>query len=150
VKTSPAFADHCLDLFAGLGPVVARAMFGGFGFYVGPAMFAIGDAEEWKVWLKVDDSTRARFEEAGGLPFTYVSKGRRSTTLSFVTPPDAAMEEAEAMLPWALLALEAAERAAAQRNAKRARAPKARAKPAAKAKTAAKPRAASRSRPTRR
>jgi len=144
MKTSPAFAERCLDLFAGLGPVVARAMFGGFGFYVGPAMFAIGDAEEWQVWLKVDDATRARFEEAGGVPFTYVSKGGRTTTMSFVTPPDAALEDGEAMLPWARLALEAAERAAAQRSAKR--------RPAAALATpkGARPRAAPRRRPTRR
>ena len=132
MKTSTAFAEHCLDLFAGLGPVVARSMFGGYGFYVGPAMFAIGDAEEWKVWLKVDDATRARFEEAGGVPFTYASKGGRTTTLGFLTPPDAAMEEAEAMLPWARLALEAAERAAARRAAKRRPAPAARTRPSAK------------------
>lgn len=135
MKTSTAFAGHCLDLFAGLGPVVARSMFGGYGFYVGPAMFAIGDAEEWKVWLKVDDATRARFEEAGGVPFNYASKGGRTTTLGFLTPPDAAMEEAEAMLPWARLALEAAERAAARRAAKR------RSAPAARTKRPAKPRA---------
>jgi len=129
MQTSPAFAGHCLDLFSGLGPVVARAMFGGFGFYVGPAMFAIGDAEEWKVWLKVDDATRGRFEAAGGVPFTYVSKGRKSTTMSFVTPPEGAMEDAEEMLPWARLALEAAERAAAKRRPKPKPKSKARPKP---------------------
>ena len=145
MKTSPAFAERCLDLFAGLGPVVARAMFGGFGFYVGPAMFAIGDAEEWQVWLKVDDATRARFEEAGGVPFTYVSRGGRETTMSFVTPPDAALEDGEAMLPWAQLALEAAERAVAKRR------PKARPKPSdAAEKPKPKARAAPRRRPTRR
>jgi DNA transformation protein len=121
---NPAFADHCLDLFSGIGPAVARAMFGGYGFYVGRAMFAIGDAEEWRVWLKVDEMTRARFEEAGGEPFTYSGKGGRTTTLSFVTPPDAAMEDADEMLAWAQLALEAAERAVARRSPKRASAPK--------------------------
>ena len=111
-------------------------MFGGFGFYRGSAMFAIGDAEEWKVWLKVDEETRARFGEEGGEPFTYSSKGGRTTTLSFVTPPDAAMEDADGMLAWARLALEAAERALARRNAKRAASPKSRAKPAEKKRAA--------------
>ncbi|OFX25088.1 MAG: hypothetical protein A2V77_05785 [Anaeromyxobacter sp. RBG_16_69_14] len=124
MKTAPSFADHCLDVFSGLGPVVARAMFGGYGFYLGRAMFAIGDAEEWRIWLKVDEHTRVRFEKAGGEPFTYSSKGGRTTTLSFVAPPDSAMEDADAMLAWARLALEAAERALAKRSAKRAASPK--------------------------
>lgn len=63
-------------------------------------MFAIGDAEAWRLWLKVDEETRARFEEAGGEPFTYASKGRM-TTLSFFTPPAATMEDPDTMLSWA-------------------------------------------------
>jgi len=55
--------------------------------------------------------------------------------MSFFTPPDDALEEAEAMLPWATLALEAAERAAAKRKPrgapKRAGAAKGRRKKAA-------------------
>jgi DNA transformation protein len=141
MKTSPAFTDHCLDLFSGLGPVVARPMFGGHGFYLGRAMFAIGDAEEWRVWLKVDEQTHARFEDAGGEPFTYSSKRGRTTTLSFFTPPDAAMEDADAMLAWARLALEAAERALAKRSAKRAPAsPKPEGKPDAKRRAKLQPR----------
>jgi DNA transformation protein len=139
MKTSPAFADHCLDLFSGLGPVVARAMFGGYGFYVGHAMFAIGDAREWKVWLKVDEQTRARFEQAGGEPFTYSSKGSRTTTLSFLTPPVASMEDGEAMLAWARLALQAAERALARRTARQAASPRAKPKRKAAAKKRATP-----------
>jgi DNA transformation protein len=117
MQTSPTFSAHCLDLFAGLGPVVARSMFGGHAFFIGTAMFAIGDAGSWQLWLKVDEQTRARFEEAGGSPFTYASKSGRTTTLSFVTPPESTMEDGEEMLPWARLALEAARRAAAKRAA---------------------------------
>ena len=142
MRTSPEFEGHCLDLFSGLGGVECRAMFGGHAFFVGRAMLAIGDADEWRLWLKVDDETRARFEEAGGVAFTYASKGGRSTTMSFVTPPDAAMEEADAMLPWARLALEAAERAAARRRPKR--------RPSAARSAKPKPRAAPRRRATRR
>lgn len=118
MKTSSDFAAHCLDLFAGLGPVEARSMFGGHAFFAGAAMFAIGDADEWRVWLKVDDETRARFEGAGGVAFTYQARNRPRVAMSFFTVPDGAMEDGEAMLPWARLALEAAERAAAKRGAK--------------------------------
>jgi DNA transformation protein len=116
MKTSTEFADHCLDLFSGLPGVEVRSMFGGHAFYVGPAMFAIGDADEWRVWLKVDDATKGRFEEAGGVAFTYEAKNRPKVSMSFFTVPDDAMEGADAMLPWTRLALEAAERAAAKRR----------------------------------
>lgn len=116
MKTSSEFAGHCLDLFAELGPVEARSMFGGHAFFLGRAMFAIGDADEWQVWLKVDDDTRPRFLDAGGKAFTYRAKGRRSVTMSFVTPPEGAMEDGERMLPWARLALAAAGRALARRS----------------------------------
>lgn len=64
MKTAPSFADHCLDVFSGLGQVVARAMFGGYGFYLGRAMFAIGDAEEWRIWLNSTVQDHARFSRA--------------------------------------------------------------------------------------
>jgi DNA transformation protein len=132
VRTSPEFAAHCLDLFAGLGPVEARAMFGGHAFFAGAAMIAIGDADDWRLWLKVDGATRPRFEAAGGEPFTYRSHGGRTTALGFFTVPDGAMEDGEAMLPWARLALEAAERALAARRKRTGGVAKARPKAAGK------------------
>jgi DNA transformation protein len=130
---------HALDLFAPLGPgVTARKMFGGLGFYAGGRFFAIGDIEEGAIYLKVDEVTRGQFEAAGGRPFTYPAKDGGVMEMSYVTPPDAALEDPEEMLPWARLGLEAAERAAARkakgpRKAKRT----ARSGPTAKPKTAA-------------
>ena len=109
------FEDHCLDLFSPLGPVRPRRMFGGHGFFLGGAMFAIGDADEWRLWLKVDGETRAAFEAAGGEPFAYLGRGRREVSLSFLSPPPEALDGAEGMLPWARMAVEAARRALAER-----------------------------------
>ncbi len=109
------FEDHCLDLFAPLGPVRPRRMFGGHGFFLGGAMFAIGDADEWRLWLKVDGDTRAAFEAAGGEPFVYLGRGRRQVSLSYRSPPPEALDSAEGMLPWARMAVEAARRALAKR-----------------------------------
>lgn len=109
------FEDHCLDLFSPLGPVLPRRMFGGHGFYLGGAMFAIGDAGEWRLWLKVDDETRGAFEAAGGEPFVYLGHDRRQVSLSYYAPPAEALDGAEGMLPWARLAVEAARRARAAR-----------------------------------
>jgi DNA transformation protein and related proteins len=126
---------HALDLFAPLGPgVTARKMFGGVGFYAGGRFFAIGDVEEGALFLKVDGETRARFEAAGGRPFTYPARDGSLMVMSYFTPPDAALEDPEEMRPWALLGLEAAGRAAA-RKVKPAGKPKPirKPKPAAKA-----------------
>ena len=78
MRTSSEFAQHCLDLFSGLPRVEARSMFGGHAFYVGRAMFAIGDADEWKVWLKVDAETSGRFEAALDL---FSRQGYRGTSI---------------------------------------------------------------------
>lgn len=119
------FAAHALDLFAPLGPgVTARRMFGGLGFYAAGRFFAVGDQDEGRIFLKVDDLTRPAFEAAGGQPFTYTVPGQAVMTMAYLTPPDAALEDPEEMLPWARLALEAAGRAAAAKAAKAARAAK--------------------------
>jgi DNA transformation protein len=123
---------HALDLFAPLGPgVSARKMFGALGFYAGGHFFAVGDVEEGAIYLKVDEVTRGRFEAAGGRPFTYPARDGSLMVMSYLTPPDAALEDPEAMLPWAILGLEAAARAAEKKV-----------KPAAKPKLAPKPRRA--------
>jgi DNA transformation protein len=112
--------SHALDLFAGLGPgVVAKRMFGGLGFWSRGRFFAIGDPDEGRLYLKVDDVTRARFEAAGGQPFTYRSRDGQVMVMSYFTPPDDALDDPESMLPWARLGLEAAGRAAAARAPKR-------------------------------
>lgn len=144
------FAAHALDLFALLGPgVVSRRMFGGLGFYARGLFFAVGDQDEGRVFLKVDDLTRPTFEAAGGRPFTYTVPGQATMTMAYLTPPDGALEDPEEMLPWARLALEAAGRAAAAKAAKAA-GPKAKATPAKTAKPSkpkATPKAAARAKP---
>lgn len=119
---SDRFAEHALDLFSTLGrPVTVRRMFGGLGFYAGGLFFAIGDHEQGLLWLKVDEESRAAFEAAGGRPFTYTVAGRESVTMAYLTPPEGALEDAEAMLPWAMLGVAAADRAAASKGARPAR-----------------------------
>ncbi len=93
-------------------------MFGALGFYADGLFFAVGEIEEGALYLKVDDVTRAAFEAAGGRPFTYRAKDGGVMVMSYLTPPEAALEDPEAMWPWARLALEAAARAAASKASK--------------------------------
>jgi DNA transformation protein len=106
------FADYCCELLASAGPCRAKRMFGGFGISVDGVTIAIvadlGGGE--KLWLKADEETRRRFEEAGGERFTYVMKGV-PRSMNYYTVPEEALESPQLMAPWARQALACALRA---------------------------------------
>ena len=60
----PELVVHACELFAPLGSIRTRAMFGGWGFYCDDLFFAIIADET--LYLKADAETAARFEAAGG------------------------------------------------------------------------------------
>jgi DNA transformation protein len=94
-----------LELLEPLGPARARAMMGGWMFHLrGLPVALIADE---RLYLKVDGLTKDAFADAGGEPFTY-AQGRKQVEMSYWTPPDSALEDVEAMAPWAEKALAAA------------------------------------------
>ena len=105
-------ASYCCDLLSTAGPCVAKRMFGGFSISTGGLTLAIladlGDGE--KLWLKGDDATRSQYAAAGCAIFTYPMKGVPRSMNYFCAPEDA-MDSADAMRPWAALALACAVRA---------------------------------------
>ena len=107
----PEFLAHCTELLARTGAVRSRRMFGGHGFYVDDLFMALilGD----RLYLKADAQTRAVFEAAGCVPFTYETAAGASGSLSYFSAPEDAMESPPLMEPWARLALAAALRARA-------------------------------------
>lgn len=108
--------DWFRELLAPLGRITVRRMFGGAGLYADGLI--VGLEVEGGLYLKIDDRTRAAFAEAGGSPFVYDGKGK-PIVMRYWTPPEEAMDSPEAMRPWALLALEAAQRAALARPVKK-------------------------------
>ena len=102
------------ELLQPLGSVRSRRMFGGHGFYVDDLFLALIAGE--RLYLKVDEATRAAFEAAGCEPFVYEAKGSR-VALGYWTVPAEAMESPALMQPWARLALAAALRARAAKPA---------------------------------
>jgi DNA transformation protein len=117
---SSDFIAHLQDLFADFGTVTARRMFGGRGLYASvdgndEVFFALVIDEA--LYLKVDAQTQARFEAVGSMPFVY-EKQKEPITTSYWSAPDAAMESAQDMQPWAQLAYAAAlrKRAAPKRR----------------------------------
>ena len=113
MAVSKDFADYCCELLSGVGSPVAKRMFGGWGISLDGVTIAViadltklGGSNE-KLYLKVDDATKLQFEAAGGKRFEMATTGK-VMGMNYYTTPDETMESANAMLPWARLALNAA------------------------------------------
>ena len=102
----PELVVHACELFAPLGSIRTRAMFGGWGFYCDDLFFAIIADET--LYLKADAESAARFQAAGGVPFSFTYKDGRNETMNYWTVPEEAMEHPNAMIEWGRLALVAA------------------------------------------
>ena len=98
------------ELLAPAGGIGARRMFGGTGFHADGLMIAL--EMDGTLYLKADAQSRGCFESAGCAPFVFAGRGRTIVT-SYWTAPDDALDSPDAMRPWALLAVQAAQRAAA-------------------------------------
>lgn len=123
------FADYCCELLKGVGPCLAKRMFGGFGISTDGLTIAIvadlGGGET--LWLKADADTRSQFEAAGCERFSYSMNrnGKEAVqSMNYYSAPADAMESPHLMLPWARLSLQSALKARPV--------PKKRASPAAK------------------
>lgn len=104
----PEFVAYACELFAPLGAIRVRAMFGGWGFYCDDLFFAIVADET--LYLKADAESAGSFGAAGGEAFHYAGKDGRTETMNYWTVPGEALESPAEMLPWARLALAAAVR----------------------------------------
>jgi DNA transformation protein len=102
-----------LDQLAGLGDVRSRRMFGGVGLYAGDVFFGLIDGGI--LYLKVDDSTRARYTRRRLKPFT--PDGMAS--MSYYPVPASILEDADALLVWAREAVGVAQRAATRPSKRR-------------------------------
>ncbi len=87
------------ELFAGLGGLATRKMFGGLGIYSEGTIFAImrGDGS---VLLKGAKGFGAELEAAGGTPWVH-----QRGAMPYWTLPDAALDDPELACNWARRAL---------------------------------------------
>lgn len=99
------FTEHILDLLSHFESIEARRMFGGEGIFQNGIMFAIVD--EGKLYLKTDDTNRARFEAENLPPLTFSKRDGRTVTLSYHQCPDEALQRADTIAPWAELGIDA-------------------------------------------
>ncbi|MBN7756235.1 TfoX/Sxy family protein [Nitratireductor aquimarinus] len=98
--------DAIHDLFAGLGPVSIKRMFGGKGIYHQGVVFALEVSGE--ILLKADAESAADFAEAGCRQWVYEGhKGRGPVAMPYWSIPDAALDDPDEMALWAQRAFQA-------------------------------------------
>ena len=105
-------SERLKALFEPFGLVTVKRLFGGHGVYIDGLCFAVEHGGE--VFLKVDAESEPGFAAAGSAPFIYSARGKAMPT-SFWRLPSAAREDATELTRWAVLGLEAARRAAADK-----------------------------------
>jgi DNA transformation protein len=108
-RAKPEIVDWLEGVFAPLGAVDARRLFGGWQLAADGRPFAVvlDDA----LYFRVDAALRTELEGLGAQPFRYRKQGRTVTIGRFVSAPEADLDDEDALRGWALRALAGDERA---------------------------------------
>jgi DNA transformation protein len=95
MAVSTACLELLRDLLSALGPVTARRMFGGASLYADGMLFALVDDDV--LYLKADQTTKARYESEGLKPFTYQGQ-TGPVSMSYWRAPERLYDEPDEML----------------------------------------------------
>ncbi|MBS0521498.1 MAG: TfoX/Sxy family protein [Proteobacteria bacterium] len=107
----------------GLGDVEVRRFFAGSSLRLGGVQFAF--VMKGVLYLRVNDLTRGKFEDAGCKPFSYAGGDRKMTVASYYEAPADVMEDPSMLRRWvrdahrAAIQAKSAGRRGWQRRAKR-------------------------------
>ncbi len=101
MRSSTGSRDFILEQLSGVRDLMPKAMFGGLGLYSAGAFFGLVARD--RLYLKVNDSNRARFEQAGSAPFRPYAE--RPMTISYWEVPASVLEDAEELAGWARAAI---------------------------------------------
>lgn len=102
MAASPDFITLVQELFAPLGGVSVRRMFGGAGIYCRGVMFGLIDDDT--IYLKADSESCKAFEARGCSQFVYDGKGKPIAMSYWQMPPEL-IDDAEEAVAWARTAL---------------------------------------------
>jgi DNA transformation protein len=117
VPVSTSFLEFVLDQLDACGPITAKRMFGGVGLYSSERFFAV--LMDDTIYLKVDDSTRPKYEEAGSRAFNPFPE-RGGASMRYYEVPLAVLEDADELAQWAKKSIAVAnKKQAAPRSTKR-------------------------------
>lgn len=102
--------ERIAELFAGLGPVSIRRLFGGKGIYFDGVIVAI--VLRGELLLKADEQSAPDFVAAGCKQWTYTGKRHgKQVAMPYWSIPDSAFDDPDDMTVWARRAYEAGRRA---------------------------------------
>ena len=113
---SSDFIDYLSDVLAPLGSVRGKRMFGGIGIYIDNLFCAIIVNDY--LYFKGDEDNEAQFIASKCPAFTYEKNGV-DFSMRYYRVPDEALDDANEMLRWARLGLEAALRKVAKPKPKK-------------------------------
>ncbi|MBL8536489.1 MAG: TfoX/Sxy family protein [Hyphomonadaceae bacterium] len=109
------FHDFVCELFAGVGSIQIKRMFGGAGGYADGVMFLL--LADDVIYLKTDAALREALAEEGSGPFVWEpTSGPRAgekVEMSYWRLPDAALDDPDLAAAWGRKALTVARAAAA-------------------------------------
>lgn len=92
------------DLFAGVGPITTRKMFGGLGIYCDGTIFAL-KMSEGTLRLKGVGEMVDVFTAEGWEPWTYTRKDGAASSMPYWAMPEALLDDPEEASAWARRAL---------------------------------------------
>ncbi|MEL6955895.1 MAG: TfoX/Sxy family protein [Pseudomonadota bacterium] len=106
-KPPDPFHEFVIELFAPLGPVTVRRMFGGAGVFADGVMFAL--LADGEVYLKTDAELKTALEAEGSEPFVWTrpSDGK-DFDMGYLKLPSDAAEDPEEASAWGRRALDVA------------------------------------------
>lgn len=116
MAVDPGLAAQVEELFAGLGSIRTKRMFGGLGVYCDELFFALAD--DGMIYIKGDDANEAAFRQAGSALFSYPGRDGETLTMRYWRLPDAAFDDPDEALRWGRLGVEAALRVKAPKRRK--------------------------------
>jgi DNA transformation protein len=136
VRGAPeSFHDFVRELFAGMGPVQVKRMFGGAGGYAQGLMFLL--IADDAIYLKADQALAGELRAEGSGPFVWSpDSGPRKgehVPLGYWQLPDAALDDPDEAVRWGRKALSVARRKAAEKPPRPAKADGAKTKTASRA-----------------
>jgi DNA transformation protein len=114
MPVSDRFRDFIVEQLEQVAPDIrAKRMFGAVGIYSGDDFFAVIDSD--RLYFKVDDQTRPRFESEGMKPAEIVTDGE-VVKLNYWEVPLGAIEAPDELKSWVKDAVAVARRAAAKKR----------------------------------
>ncbi len=97
-----SFLEYVKDQFEIVGPITIRRMFGGAGIFLDGVMFGL--IADDLIYLKVGESNKQDFIDAGMGPFTYEGKNK-PIQMSYYQLPEGALDDPDELREWAQKAI---------------------------------------------